>query len=266
MAAGTLVSRTLGLIRVMLIAFILGNGTRQADMLSLATTIPNSLYILFAGGALNTVLVPQIVRAAKDDADGGEAYINRIMTAFLGIVALVAMIATLAAPLITMLYSSGGWREPELAAQYTSLIALTYLTLPQIFFYGAFFLLAQVLNAREKFGPMMWAPIANNVISILVLSTYLVVWGNREDHATAFTAGQVWLLGLGSTLGIACQLLVLLPFLKKVGFKFRPRFDLRGTGLGKTFSLAKWTIGFVLINQIALIIIQRLATSATATG
>ena len=47
MAGGTLVSRALGIIRVMLISFILGNGTRQADMLSIATTIPNALYILF---------------------------------------------------------------------------------------------------------------------------------------------------------------------------------------------------------------------------
>ncbi|MFV0428114.1 MAG: murein biosynthesis integral membrane protein MurJ [Arachnia sp.] len=265
MASGTLVSRALGLVRVMLIAFILGNGTRQADMLSLATMVPNSLYILFAGGALNTVLVPQIVRAAKHD-DGGEAYTNRIMTAFLLIVGVVAVIVTIGAPLVTALYTSDGWRAPELSAQYASMVALTYLTLPQIFFYGAFFLLSQVLNARDKFGPMMWAPIANNVVSITVLSTYFIVWGNTGDHTGAFTREQVLLLGIGSTLGIAAQTAVLVPFLRKVGFRFRPRFDLRGTGLGKTFSLTKWTIGFVAVNQAALVVVQRLATSATAGG
>ncbi|NLE96558.1 MAG: hypothetical protein GX596_01020 [Propionibacterium sp.] len=266
MASGTLISRILGMLRVVLIAFILGQGTRQADILSIATMVPNALYILFAGGALNTVLVPQIVRAIKNDEDGGEAYTNRIMTAFMLVVGAVAIIATAAAPVVTTIYSDGVWREPQLAEQYASMVALTYLTLPQIFFYGAFFLLAQVLNARDKFGPMMWAPIANNVISILVLSTYLLVWGNEGDTSAAFTTGQIALLGIGSTLGIAAQTAVLIPFIKKVGFKIRPRFDLKGTGLGHTFSLTKWTLGFVAVNQLALIVVNRLATTATAGG
>lgn len=67
MASGTMVSRVLGFGRAILLAFALGNSTRQADMFSLATLIPNTLYMLFAGGALNTVLVPQIVRAIKND-------------------------------------------------------------------------------------------------------------------------------------------------------------------------------------------------------
>ncbi|RMB61403.1 murein biosynthesis integral membrane protein MurJ [Tessaracoccus antarcticus] len=266
MASGTLISRILGLVRVMLIVFILGNTTRQADIFSLATSVPNSLYILFAGGALNTVLVPQIVRAIKHDDDGGEAYTNRIMTAFMLIVGVVAVLVTLAAPVVTTIYSGAQWRAPELADQYASMVALTYLTLPQVFFYGVFFLLGQVLNARDKFGPMMWAPIANNVIAILVLSTYLVVWGSGGDHSGAFTTAQIWTLGLGSTVGIAVQTAVLLPYLRKVGFTFRPRFDLKGTGLGKTFSLTKWTLGFVAVNQLALVVVQRLATAATAEG
>ncbi|MDO5735326.1 MAG: murein biosynthesis integral membrane protein MurJ [Propionibacteriaceae bacterium] len=266
MASGTLVSRILGLVRVMLIVYILGNTSRQADMLTLATSVPNSLYILFAGGALNTVLVPQIVRAIKNDDDGGEAYTNRIMTAFILIVGIVAVIVTIGAPVVTRLYAGGAFQVPELADQYASMVALTYLTLPQIFFYGVFFLLAQVLNARDRFGPMMWAPIANNVITIIVLSVYLFVWGTGDDHSLAFTPAQIWTLGLGTTLGIAAQTAVLLPYLRKVGFKFRPRFDLKGTGLGHTFSLTKWTIGFVAVNQLALWVVTKLATSATAVG
>ncbi|MBB1510557.1 murein biosynthesis integral membrane protein MurJ [Tessaracoccus sp. MC1756] len=266
MASGTLISRVLGVVRVALLAFILGTATRQADIYGLADMVPNSLYILFAGGALNTVLVPQIVRAIKKDEDGGEAYTNRIMTAFMLIITAVAVLVTIGAPVVARIYTSGSWRDPGLAAQYGSLIALMFLTLPQIFFYGAFFLLGQILNARDKFGPMMWAPIANNVVAIIVLSTYLVVWGNQQDHSQAFTTPQILLLGIGSTAGIAVQTLVLLPYVRKVGFKLRPRFDLKGTGLGHTFSLTKWTIGFVAVNQLALVVVQRLATSATATG
>ena len=135
------------------------------------------------------------------------------------------------------------------------MVALTYCTLPQIFFYGVYTILGQVLNARDQFGPMMWAPIANNVIGLAVLGLYLVAWGTGGDHSGAFTNEQTLLLGLGSTAGIAAQALVLIPFVRKVGFRFRPRFDLRGTGLGKTFQLAKWTLGFVLINQIVLMLV-----------
>lgn len=266
MASGTMISRILGVIRVMMVAFILGNGTRQADMLALATMVPNSLYILFAGGALNTVLVPQIVRAIKNDDDGGEAYTNRIVTAFMLIITAVAVVVTIGAPLVTAIYTSADWRGADLAAQYASMVALTYLTLPQIFFYGAFFVLGQILNARDKFGPMMWAPIANNVISIAVMGLYFVVWGNQEDHGGAFTTPQILLLGLGSTLGIAAQTAVMLPALRRLGFTLRPRFDLKGTGLGHTFSLTKWTMGFVAVNQVALMVVNRLATSATAGG
>lgn len=266
MAGGTLISRALGIIRVMLIAFILGNGTRQADMLSIATTIPNALYILFAGGALNTVLVPQIVRAIRHDEDGGEAYTNRIMTAFMLVIGVVAILMTVCAPLVTSLYSDSAWRTPELSAQFGSMVGLAYFTLPQIFFYGLFFLLGQVLNARDQFGPMMWAPIANNVVSIMVLGIYLVVWGTGGDHGSAFTTQQVLLLGLGSTIGIVIQTAMLIPFLRKVGFRFRPRFDLKGAGLSHTFHLAKWTLGFVAVNQLVLVLVNRLATSATATG
>ncbi len=266
MAAGTLASRVLGLVRVVLAAWLLGTNSRQADIFSVATTVPNSLYFLFAGGALNTVLVPQLVRAVKNDPDGGEAYTNRVMTAFLMLVGGIALILVLAARVVAWVYSDAGWHTPELQAHFDSMVLLTALCLPQVFFYGAFFLGGQVLNARDAFGPMMWAPIANNLVQVLVLATYAGVWGSKVDTSAPFTTSQALVLGLGSVLGIATQVGVLVPFLRRVGFRYRPRFDLRHTGLGHTFHLAKWTLGFVALNQVALLVVTKLATSATAGG
>ena len=265
MAAGTLVSRVLGFGRLMLLVFLFGNGTRQAEMFTLANTIPNSMYILLAGGVLNTVLVPQIVRAIKGDADRGEAYTNRIVTAGLIALSLITLVLTLAVPWIVGLYTASGWKSPRLAAQYDSMIMLGYYCMPQIFFYGVYVLAGQILNARDKFGPMMWAPIANNLVSISVLLTFLAVFG-RGNTGQAFTTGEELLLGLGSTLGIAMQAAVLVPFLRAAGYHYRPRFDFRHTGLGKTLRLAKWTLGFVLVNQLALVVINRLASGATVGG
>ena len=129
-----------------------------------------------------------------------------------------------------------------------------------------------------RFAPPMWAPIANNVVSIGVLAGYLAVFGHAVDVVAhpgmhpapadsvlgPFTAGQELLLGLGSTIGIAVQLLVLLPYLRAAGFRYRPRFDFRGSGLGHTLRLGWWTVLFVVVNQIAYTVVVRLASSGTA--
>ena len=262
MAAGTAVSRVLGFGRFVLLVILFGNGTRQADMFTLANTVPNSMYILLAGGVLNTVLVPQIVRAVKKDADRGEAYTNRIMT--LGLMALfvITLVLTLAAPGRHRLYSAGGWKDPSVAAQYQSMVALAYYCMPQVFFYGAFVLAGQVLNSRDRFGPMMWAPIANNVVSIAVLLLFLVVFG-QTDTSAAFTPGQEALLGIGSTWGWPLRRRSWFRTCGPSGYRFQPRFDFRRTGLGHTLRLAKWVLGYVLVTQLALMVINKVATAAT---
>ena len=265
MAAGTGLSRVLGFVRLIMLVFLFGNATRQADMFAIANTVPNSMYILLAGGLLNSVLVPQLVRAVRNDRDGGEAYTQRIMTAGLLGLGAVTVLLTLAVPLIVRLYSGADWKSPGLREQYASMTMLAYYCMPQVFFYGVHVLAGQVLNARDRFGPMMWAPIANNVVSIAVLGLFLGVFG-RTDTGQAFTSSQELLLGLGSTVGIVVQAAVLVPFLRSAGFRFAPRFDFRHTGLGHTFSLARWTIGYVVVTQLALVVSNRLATGATAGG
>ncbi|PFG18215.1 murein biosynthesis integral membrane protein MurJ [Propionicimonas paludicola] len=261
MASGTMVSRVLGLIRAVLIAFILGNFTMRADVLTLALTVPSSLYLLLAGGTLNNVLVPQIVRAVTRDEDGGRAFVDRIMTGFLLILGALTVVFTVAAPLVMSVYTKSSWRAPEMAEHWRALLLMSYLTMPQIFFYGVFFLIGQVLNAREKFGPMMWAPVLNNVVSIISLSAYLFFWGAQTSRDLPFTDQQVWLLGIGSTVGIAVQTLILLPYLRRAGFNYRPRFDLKGTGLGRTFHVAKWMVGYVALTSLAQVVVTNMASA-----
>ncbi|MGD7789143.1 murein biosynthesis integral membrane protein MurJ [Propionibacteriaceae bacterium Y1700] len=266
MAAGTMVSRIFGFLRAILLAAVLANGTRQAEMFAIANTVPNMIYVLLAGGALNTVFVPQIVRAIKRDSDGGDAYVNRIMTAMGIILGAITILAVVAAPVIMWIYTDGAWKRPELHDHYQQMIVLAALCLPQIFFYGVHVLAGQVLNAHEKFGPMMWAPIANNVISVGVFVLYMIIWGTDTDTSATFNTAQLLVLGIGSTLGIVAQAAVLVPFLSRTGHAFKPRFDLRGVGLGHTFHLAKWTLGFVLATQLGLVVITRLASSASISG
>lgn len=267
MAAGTVVSRLSGFVRSALLVAALGN-VLHADLFNIGNTVPNMLYILVAGGIFNAVLVPQLVRSMRNDPDGGEAYTNRVVTAAVLFLGLVTLLLVLAAPWVMSLYLDPRFDDPSLASQRESVIAFARYCLPQVFFYGVFVLLGQILNSRGRFGPMMWAPIANNVIAVGVLVIYLVVFGpaTEAEQTAGFTSGQEALLGLGSTLGIAAQLLILLPFLKSAGFRFRPRFDLKDTGLGHTLRLGVWTVLFVVVNQIAYTVVVRLASGGTAAA
>lgn len=264
MALGTVGSRVTGFVRLLLIAATIGTAL-DADIFNNANTIPNALYILVAGGVFNVVLVPQLVRTMKRDEDGGEAYAQRVITLGLLVLLAATVVLVLVVPGLVHLVFDQRLFDAGFEKQADSARLLMALCMPQVFFYGAFVLVGQVLNARGRFGPMMWAPIANNVVACVVLGTYLVVFG-ASAGTDGFTTGQALLLGLGSTAGIVVQTLVLLPYLRLAGFHYRPRFDFRGVGLGHTLQLGAWTLAFILANQVAFIVIQRLGTRGTLAG
>ena len=265
MASGTIVSRLSGFVRSALLAAALGAGL-HADVFNISNTIPNMLYILLAGGIFNAVLVPQLVRAMRNDPDGGEAYTNRIFTLAGLFLLAVTTLLVIAAPWVMQVFLDRSYNTPELAEQREAVIAFARFCLPQVFFYGMFVLVGQILNARGRFGPMMWAPIANNIISVAVLVGYLFAFGTPEGDQLqgGYSLDQELVLGLGATLGIAAQFLILVPYLRAAGFSYRPRFDYRDTGLGRTLRLGVWTLLFVVVNQVAYTIVVRLASSGTA--
>ncbi|WP_033823087.1 murein biosynthesis integral membrane protein MurJ [Kitasatospora sp. MBT63] len=265
MAAGTLVSRGTGFLRTMVIAAAIGVGT-MGDSYNAANTLPTLLYILIGGGALNAVFVPQLVRSMKHDEDGGTAYANRLLTLVMAGLAGVVFVAVLAAPVLVQLISHSLMRDPASA---DTTVALARYCLPTIFFMGVHVVVGQVLNARGRFGAMMWTPVLNNIVVIFTFAMYIYVFGTFES--TEVTPGTispegVRLLGIGTLLGLAVQALAMIPYLRASGFRFRPRFDWRGHGLGKAARLAKWTFLFVLANQAGYLVVTQLATSAGAAA
>ena len=268
MAAGTVVSRASGYVRAALLVVALGSGLR-GDLFAIANTLPNMVYILLAGGIFNAVLVPQLVRRIKEDADGGDAYASRVITLSAIFLGVVTLLLVLVAPLLLRLYLDDRYLDPDRVTQLESIVDLTRWCLPQVFFYGMYVLVGQVLNARGRFGPMMWAPIANNLLSVLMLVLYLVFFGptgRGPDRAEALGRSQEVLLGLGSTLGIVVQLLVLVPYLRASGFTYRPRFDFRDPELRRTLSLGIWTVLFVVVTQTAYLVVVKLASGGAVDG
>lgn len=256
MAVGTVISRITGVGRDIALVAALGFGT-LADVYTLGNTLPNVVYLLVVGGALGAVFVPQLVRHLHDDADGGDAYANRLLTATMLVLFVLAVGAVIAAPFLVDLYTPANYsaRENDVATAFARFF------LPQIFFYGLYTMLAQVLNSRNHFAMPMFAPIVNNLIVITMFVGFIATVGTSVSVAS-ITDAQIALLGVGTTLGVVLQSLVLIPVLSRVSFKFRPRFDFRGSGLGSTARLAGWTIAMVLANQVALLVAAKLAASA----
>ncbi|MFJ8075107.1 murein biosynthesis integral membrane protein MurJ [Streptomyces sp. NPDC096176] len=250
MAAGSVVSRATGFVRSAVVAAALGLGL-TADGYAVGNSVPTIVYMLLLGGALNAVFVPELVKAAKQHEDGGAAYTDRLLT-----VCVVALLAITAAAV---------WAAPAIVDAYTDYtgeqaamtVAFARYCLPQIFFLGLFTLLGQVLNARGRFGAMMWTPVLNNVVVIAVFGLYLAT-----GDGGALTAAETALLGWGTTTGIAVQALALLPALRAARFRFRPRFDWRGSGLTRPLRSAGWLVLLVLTNQAAYWVTTRLATAA----
>ncbi|WP_329204216.1 murein biosynthesis integral membrane protein MurJ [Streptomyces sp. NBC_00683] len=252
MAAGSVVSRATGFLRSAVVAAALGLGI-VADGYAVGNSVPTIVYILLLGGALNAVFLPELVRAAKEHADGGAAYTDRLLTLCVLALLLLTGTAVWAAPAIVGFYSD---YPPD---QHTMTVSLARYCLPQIFFLGLFTLLGQVLNARGRFGAMMWTPVLNNVVVIAVFGLYLATGAGGD-----LTPGERALLGWGTTAGIVVQALALLPSLRATGFRFRPRFDWRGSGLTRPLRSAGWLVLLVLSNQAAYWVTTRLATSAGA--
>ena len=257
MATGTVVSRITGIARDIALAAALGFYL-VSDAYSLGNSLPTIIYILVVGGALNAVFIPQLVRRMEKDDDGGSAYADRLITLTGSVLLGLSILAVVAAPWIVDLYTPADYPQ----SQYDLAVAFARLCLPQIFFYGAYTMLSQVLNARGTFGAPMFAPIANNVVAITTFVLFIIVAGISEAADGALTTGQVLLLGIGTTAGVVVQAAILVPVLGRAGYRWRPRFDWKGQGLGKAAKLAGWTVGLVLVNQITYIVITRLAAQA----
>ncbi|MBC7463068.1 MAG: murein biosynthesis integral membrane protein MurJ [Actinobacteria bacterium] len=255
MAIGTIFSRITGFIRNILAVAVLGTAL-LADTYNVANTMPNILYNLLVGGALTAIFVPQLIRSF-DDEDGGHAFASRLITIVSVILLALVLIGVILAPALVRLYApefstAGFENEFQLA------VAFTRYCLPQIFFLGLATMLGQVANAKGSFAPLMWAPILNNLLVIGVFSAVLIY--SPQLTTGTITSTQTAILGWGTTLGLVVQALILVPVVRRTGIHLAPKFGLKG--LGKSFSLAGWTLVYVLISQLGFLVTVNVSTSA----
>ncbi|TQN28575.1 putative peptidoglycan lipid II flippase [Haloactinospora alba] len=255
MAVGTTVSRLTGFAKVMVLAAALGTQL-LGDAYNTAQTIPFIINDLLLGGLMVSVIIPFLVKRRKRDADGGVKTENRLFTGAVVLLFAVTAAAIAASELLIRLYAS-----EFTPTQADVSVYLARFLLAQIFFVGLSGLVSAMLNTRDKFGAPVWAPVLNNLVIITVGCLFLWIAGPGKTPESV-TQSELTLLGLGTTSGMALQTLVLLASVYRTGFRWRPRLDLRGSGLGEALRAAGWMLLYTLMTQLGLLITTNIATRA----
>ena len=257
---GTFVSRATGQIRTILLVAAIGIAGTAADAFDIANTLPNMLFALLAAGILQAVLMPQIMQAIR--AVNTQERLDKLLTLSAATLLGMTIILVAGAPLLIRLFTlSGAWSPMGVALA----VAFAYWCIPQVFFYGIFTVLSEVLNARGQFAATGWAPVANNIISIIGFGIFIRMFGHAQgpiDDLSTWGAHMTALLGATATLGIIAQALIVFIALKRGGFRWRLEWGLHGIGLRSASRVVGWTIAAVALEQAGLVFLRNVTSAA----
>lgn len=260
MATGTLVSRGTGLLRTLLLVAAIGTVGPVADAFDIANTLPTMLFALVSAGAIQSVLMPQIMAAIQ--AENAQERLDKLLTLAVITLAVLTALLVAAVPLLIRLFSLvGDWPPEQLALA----ITFGYWCVPQVFFYGLFTVLGDMLSARGQFGAFGWAPVANNIISIAGFGAFVWLWGSARTELPGlevWTTTQTVVLAGTATLGIVVQALILVVALRRGGFPWRLRLGVRGIGLRTASRVVGWTLGAVALEQVGVTYLRNVMAAA----
>ncbi len=258
MAFATLISRMTGFVRIVLLAALLGAALSSA--FTVANQLPNLVAALVLEATFTAIFVPVLARAERDDADGGTAFVRRLVTLATTLLLVATVFSVAAAPLLVRLMLGS---NPQVNDPLTT--AFAYLLLPQVLFYGLSSVFMAILNTRNVFGPPAWAPVVNNVVAIATLGAYLIVPGPLSVDPVQMGNAKLLVLGVGTTLGVVAQTAVLLVAIRRERISLRPLWGVDDR-LKKFGTMAAAMVLYVLISQIGLIVGNQIASGAAASG
>ena len=207
----TLISRILGYLRDVLIAFHLGSGP-IADAFFVAFRIPNTFRRLFSEGTFNAAFVPSYSSELIRGKEKGRKFANQIFNLLLISLLIIVTIVEILMPGFIYLLAPGFKGNPD---KIELTIFLTRLTFPFLIFVSLASFFSAILNSHNKFAAAAAAPIILNILLILVL-----FYGNYlNDNLVIYLSIAVSLAGL-------LQLVILIIFSRKY-YKTKLTFDFK---------------------------------------
>ncbi len=262
-ASGTAMSRLTGMIRTATLGVVIGQGG-LTDAYNQANSTPNLIYELLLGGVLSASLVPLFTRLHEENDREGTAEVFSVTTAAL---ALLTTIAVIAAPLIFRMYSWMTSTEIDADQYHRVGTLLARLFLLQVLFYGVNALCTAYLNARGRYFAAAWVPALSNVVIIISLLMVPATVDHKVPVLTdvLYNGSLRWTLGLGATLGVAVMALALLPSMVRVNAPLTFRFTLDSPAIRRLRTLSGWALGYVVANQVAILVVQNLTRAGTGS-
>jgi putative peptidoglycan lipid II flippase len=261
-AAGTVLSRFTGLLRLIVIAYALGSAN-LADAFNLSNNTPNMIHDLVLGGVLSATFVPVFVqRLTKSAPEEAVESISAVLSVSLVVLSVATIAFVLLAPAIVDLYTVGlnDLAERSVAVELLRLFA------PQLFFYGAISLMTAVLATQDRFAVAGIVPVINNVVGIAVLASFAILAHTSSASVASSHQSLLIFLGVGTTLAVALQAVAMIPSMRRCGLHLRFHLRPSDPAVGMILHLSGWTFGFVLANQAAVFVIMALATHIGAVS
>jgi putative peptidoglycan lipid II flippase len=253
--AATVASRVLGLAREIAFAAIFG-ANWVTDAFRIAYVIPYVLRRLLGEGAMSAFVVPVFTeQLEREGRDAAFRFTQSLYTLFLTCVLVVVVLGVLAMPAVVAVIAPGFVEHP---ATFDLTVRLARIMLPYMLFMMTSALAMGILNSFYRFAVPASAPIVMNVFALASLFILVPVFGETPEE-------QIYALTVGVLAGGAAQVLIQLPSLYRVGFRFQPRFNFRHPAIKKVGLLmvpALFSIGVVRIN----LLINTAAASFVGVG
>jgi putative peptidoglycan lipid II flippase len=219
-SAATVLSRASGYARTMVQASVLGTGV-VANAYAVSYLLPGLIYELFMGGILYSIFIPLLVDRmtayGEEDARRLTDALFTLMVPLLAVVTLAGM--AFAEPLVSLTTNWTAAKElsPQAAQATTDLAVLLFRVFAlQILFYGVSTIATGILQSHRRFFLPTFAPVLNNLIVIASFAAYALL-------AARYPSAAVYLLAFGATVGVAVMALSLIPTMRYLGYRPRPR-------------------------------------------
>ena len=262
-SAWNTLSRITGFGRVLAVGAALGT-TFVGNTYQSANLVSNLMFELLAAGLLSAPLVPAFVALVDNRRrDEVERLAGAVLGLSLAVLGGVVLIAALAGPAImrvlTAAIEDGTLRDAEVRLG----SFLLWFFLPQVLLYAVLAVATAVLNADRRFSAPAVAPVANNIVVIVTMTTFATMRAGLPPTLELPVAERL-VLALGTTAGVLAMAVIPTVAAARQGYRLRPRWEPRHPGLAQIAKLGAW--GGVLLAAVQVLILVTLILANPVRG